>query len=186
MVEEAAELAIEAVRDDRDAAVREAADLVYNLVVLLDGMDIRFDDVCRELERRRSRLRDRREAAEERRRRRRDRELSVDVPTHIQAIARRRPGPGPGAELLARRQRRGDAKADERDPGEPSLEAQKAPVAAEEIAGGAGGQREHPIADDAKPHEGDAENRVSANATRRARDRRIAAGRRGRRSPSSD
>ncbi len=54
MVEEAAELAIEAVRHDRDAAVREAADLVYNLVVLLEGMDIHFDEVCRELDRRRS------------------------------------------------------------------------------------------------------------------------------------
>jgi phosphoribosyl-ATP pyrophosphohydrolase len=54
MVEEAAELAIEAVRHDRDAAVREAADLMYNLVVLLDRMEIRFDDVCRELDRRRS------------------------------------------------------------------------------------------------------------------------------------
>lgn len=53
MVEEATELAIEAVRDDKDAAVREAADLVYNLIVLLEGMDIAFDDVCRELERRR-------------------------------------------------------------------------------------------------------------------------------------
>lgn len=53
MVEEAAELAIEAVRRDREAAVREAADLVYNLVVLLEGMEIRFEDVCRELERRR-------------------------------------------------------------------------------------------------------------------------------------
>ena len=54
MVEEAAELAIEAVRDDRAAAVREAADLVYNLVVLLEGMEIPFNEVCRELERRRS------------------------------------------------------------------------------------------------------------------------------------
>lgn len=53
MVEEAAELAIEAVRHDRDAAVREAADLVYNLIVLLEGMDIRFDEVCCELKRRR-------------------------------------------------------------------------------------------------------------------------------------
>jgi phosphoribosyl-ATP pyrophosphohydrolase len=53
IVEEAAELAIEAVRHDRDAAVMEAADLVYNLVVLLEGMDIRFDDVCGELNRRR-------------------------------------------------------------------------------------------------------------------------------------
>jgi phosphoribosyl-ATP pyrophosphohydrolase len=54
MLEEAAELAIEALRKDRDAAVIEAADLVYNLVVLLEGMDIRFDDVCAELERRRA------------------------------------------------------------------------------------------------------------------------------------
>jgi phosphoribosyl-ATP pyrophosphohydrolase len=53
MVEEAAELAIEAVRHDRVAALSEAADLVYNLIVLLEGMDIRFDEVCRELERRR-------------------------------------------------------------------------------------------------------------------------------------
>ena len=53
VVEEAAELAIEALRRDRGAAVMEAADLVYNLVVLLEGMDIRFDDVCGELDRRR-------------------------------------------------------------------------------------------------------------------------------------
>jgi phosphoribosyl-ATP pyrophosphohydrolase len=54
IVEEAAELAIEAMRDHREAAVMEAADLVYNVVVLLEGMDIRFDEVCEELERRRS------------------------------------------------------------------------------------------------------------------------------------
>lgn len=54
MVEEATELAIEAVRDDRPAAILEAADLVYNLLVLLNGMHIPFDEVCRELERRRS------------------------------------------------------------------------------------------------------------------------------------
>lgn len=54
VVEEAAELAIEAVRCNRDAAVMEAADLVYNLVVLLEGMDIRFDDIRGELERRRA------------------------------------------------------------------------------------------------------------------------------------
>ena len=54
MVEEAAELAIEAVRHDREAAVREAADLVYNLVVLLEGMQISFDEVRRELDRRRA------------------------------------------------------------------------------------------------------------------------------------
>jgi phosphoribosyl-ATP pyrophosphohydrolase len=54
MVEEATELAIEAVRDNRSAAMQEAADLVYNLVVLLEGMDIHFADICRELERRRN------------------------------------------------------------------------------------------------------------------------------------
>jgi phosphoribosyl-ATP pyrophosphohydrolase len=54
IVEEAAELAIEAVRGDRQAAVTEAADLVYSLVVLLEGMDIRFGEVCGELDRRRS------------------------------------------------------------------------------------------------------------------------------------
>lgn len=54
VVEEAAELAIEAVRQDRNAAIMEAADLVYNLVVLLEGMNIRFDDICGELQRRRS------------------------------------------------------------------------------------------------------------------------------------
>jgi phosphoribosyl-ATP pyrophosphohydrolase len=54
MIEEAAELAIEALRNDKDASVREAADLIYNLVVLLDGMDIPFEEVCRELDRRRS------------------------------------------------------------------------------------------------------------------------------------
>jgi phosphoribosyl-ATP pyrophosphohydrolase len=54
MVEEAAELAIEAVRRDRDAAVLEAADLVYNLLVLLDGLNIPFDEVCDELARRRN------------------------------------------------------------------------------------------------------------------------------------
>jgi phosphoribosyl-ATP pyrophosphohydrolase len=54
VVEEAGELAIEAMRHDRNAAVREAADLVYNLIVLLEGMNIPFDAVCRELEHRRA------------------------------------------------------------------------------------------------------------------------------------
>lgn len=53
MVEEATELAIAAVRDDKNAAVNEAADLLYNLMVLLEGMNISFDDVCSELDRRR-------------------------------------------------------------------------------------------------------------------------------------
>ncbi|HEX9905091.1 MAG TPA: phosphoribosyl-ATP diphosphatase [Propylenella sp.] len=54
MVEEAAELAIEAVQSDRAAALSEAADLVYNLVVLLEGLGLSFDDVRHELKRRRS------------------------------------------------------------------------------------------------------------------------------------
>jgi phosphoribosyl-ATP pyrophosphohydrolase len=54
VIEEAAELAIEALRRNRSAAVEEAADLIYNLIVLLHGMDIRLEDVCRERERRRS------------------------------------------------------------------------------------------------------------------------------------
>ncbi|MGH6925989.1 MAG: phosphoribosyl-ATP diphosphatase [Propylenella sp.] len=54
IVEEATELAIEAMRQNRTAAVLEAADLVYNLVVLLEGMNIPFDDICVELERRRA------------------------------------------------------------------------------------------------------------------------------------
>jgi phosphoribosyl-ATP pyrophosphohydrolase len=53
LIEEAAELAIEAVRGNRDAAVAEAADLVYNLVVLLEGIGLSFDEVCAELARRR-------------------------------------------------------------------------------------------------------------------------------------
>jgi hypothetical protein len=46
---------------------------------------------------------------------------------------------------------------DERDPGEPPLEAQEAPIAAEEIPGSPGHQREHPIAQDAEAYEGEAE-----------------------------
>lgn len=53
LVEEAAELAIEAMRSNREAAVLETADLVYNLVVLLEGMDVPFEDVLAELARRR-------------------------------------------------------------------------------------------------------------------------------------
>jgi len=53
VAEEAAEVVIEAVRGDGPAAVREAADLVYNLAVLLAGMGLSFTDVCAELERRR-------------------------------------------------------------------------------------------------------------------------------------
>ena len=53
IVEEATELAIEAIQQNREAAVMEAADLVYNMVVLLDGMGIPFDEIRDELARRR-------------------------------------------------------------------------------------------------------------------------------------
>jgi phosphoribosyl-ATP pyrophosphohydrolase len=53
VAEEAAEVLIEAVRGDGPAAIRESADLVYNLAVLLTGMGLSFSDVCAELERRR-------------------------------------------------------------------------------------------------------------------------------------
>jgi phosphoribosyl-ATP pyrophosphohydrolase len=54
LIEEASELAIEAVRGDRPAALLEAADLLYHLIVLLDGMQIRFDEVRDELRQRRA------------------------------------------------------------------------------------------------------------------------------------
>ena len=54
VAEEAAEVVIEAVRGDGEAAVRESADLIYNLAVLLSGMGLSFTDVCAELERRRA------------------------------------------------------------------------------------------------------------------------------------
>ncbi|PWC34437.1 phosphoribosyl-ATP pyrophosphatase [Azospirillum sp. TSO35-2] len=50
--EEAIEVAIEAMRGDRDALVLEAADLFYNLVVLLADLDIAPDEVMAELRRR--------------------------------------------------------------------------------------------------------------------------------------
>ncbi|WP_052709857.1 phosphoribosyl-ATP diphosphatase [Azospirillum thiophilum] len=50
--EEAIEVAIEAMRGDRDALVMEAADLLYNLVVLLADLDIAPDEVLAELRRR--------------------------------------------------------------------------------------------------------------------------------------
>ena len=53
VAEEAAEVVIEAVRGDGPAAIRESADLIYNLAVLLTGMGLSFSDVCAELERRR-------------------------------------------------------------------------------------------------------------------------------------
>ena len=50
--EEAVELAIASVQDDRQRIVSEAADLVYHLLVLLRYHDIRLADVSRELSQR--------------------------------------------------------------------------------------------------------------------------------------
>ncbi len=50
--EEAIEAIIEAVRDDRAALAREAADVLYHLLVMLAAREVRLADVLEELERR--------------------------------------------------------------------------------------------------------------------------------------
>ncbi len=50
--EEAAETVIAGVSQDDAALTREAADLLYHLLVLLEAREIPFDDVLAELERR--------------------------------------------------------------------------------------------------------------------------------------
>ncbi|MDK3075703.1 phosphoribosyl-ATP diphosphatase [Sedimentitalea sp. JM2-8] len=52
--EEAVEAIIEAVRGDRDALTREAADVVYHLLVMLAACNVTLADVLQELEKRRS------------------------------------------------------------------------------------------------------------------------------------
>ncbi|MBY0364586.1 MAG: phosphoribosyl-ATP diphosphatase [Phreatobacter sp.] len=52
LVEEATEVTLDAVGNDRDAVIRESADLLYNLTVLWSDMDIAPADVWREMERR--------------------------------------------------------------------------------------------------------------------------------------
>ncbi|GGI85411.1 hypothetical protein GCM10007112_23050 [Vulcanisaeta souniana JCM 11219] len=47
--EEAVEVVVAAMRDDRGWVVRETADLMYHLLVLLRFMGIKFDDICEEL-----------------------------------------------------------------------------------------------------------------------------------------
>ena len=53
--EEAVEAIIEAVRGDRHALTREAADVLYHLLVMLAARDVPLGDVLDELERRQSR-----------------------------------------------------------------------------------------------------------------------------------
>ncbi len=50
--EEAIEVAIDAVSGDAQAVVRESADLIYNLTVLWAQLDLRPEDIWREMERR--------------------------------------------------------------------------------------------------------------------------------------
>ena len=52
--EEAIEVAIAALAQDKDALVGEAADLLYHLLVVLESRRVALDDVLEELERRMS------------------------------------------------------------------------------------------------------------------------------------
>ena len=52
LAEEAVEVVIDAMHGDRDAVVKESADLLYNLVVLWVSSGIRPEDVWREMDRR--------------------------------------------------------------------------------------------------------------------------------------
>lgn len=50
--EEAVEIVIAAMADDGKEVIRESADLMFHLAVLLDDMGLSFDDVMAELDRR--------------------------------------------------------------------------------------------------------------------------------------
>ncbi|WP_291766511.1 phosphoribosyl-ATP diphosphatase [Caldivirga sp. UBA161] len=50
--EEAVEVAVAAMAKDKDWVIRESADLMYHLLVLLRVMGLNLSDVCRELRRR--------------------------------------------------------------------------------------------------------------------------------------
>jgi len=52
LAEEAVEVVIDAMHGDRDAVVRESADLLYNLVVLWVSSGVRPEDVWAEMKRR--------------------------------------------------------------------------------------------------------------------------------------
>ena len=52
LAEEAIEVVIDAMHGDRDAVVKESADLIYNLVVLWVSSGIRPEDVWKEMDRR--------------------------------------------------------------------------------------------------------------------------------------
>ena len=52
LAEEAVEVVIDAMNGDRDAVIKESADLIYNLVVLWVASGIRPEDVWKEMDRR--------------------------------------------------------------------------------------------------------------------------------------
>ncbi|HEX3938360.1 MAG TPA: phosphoribosyl-ATP diphosphatase [Xanthobacteraceae bacterium] len=52
LAEEAVEVVIDAMHGDREAVVKESADLIYNLVVLWVSTGIRPEDVWKEMDRR--------------------------------------------------------------------------------------------------------------------------------------
>jgi phosphoribosyl-ATP pyrophosphohydrolase len=52
LAEEAIEVVIDAMHGDRDAVVKESADLLYNLVILWIAAGIRPEDVWKEMDRR--------------------------------------------------------------------------------------------------------------------------------------
>ena len=52
LAEEAVEVVIDAMHADRDAVIRESADLIYNLVILWVASGIRPEDVWKEMDRR--------------------------------------------------------------------------------------------------------------------------------------
>src|SRR5260370_29405108 len=52
LAEEAVEVVIDAMHGDREAVVKESADLIYNLVVLWISSGIKPDDVWKEMDRR--------------------------------------------------------------------------------------------------------------------------------------
>ncbi len=54
VVEEAAEVALAGVADNRDEVVHETADLFYNLVALLVAMDLKPNDIWKEMAARKS------------------------------------------------------------------------------------------------------------------------------------
>lgn len=56
LVEEAAEVALECVQNDRDAVIRETTDLIYNLTVLLADMGVHPAEVWHEMNERESTL----------------------------------------------------------------------------------------------------------------------------------